>query len=75
MSQNYEYQLARAEDAAVEAKAASLDNVRERALRSEAAWRAMAERTRRVDKERTQANLERDQRHAEAFACAISSNL
>ena len=43
--QNY---LARADAARVEADAATLDNVRDRCLRAEVAWREMAGRTART---------------------------
>lgn len=49
MSQTLELYLARAEEAATEAKVATLDNVRERCLRSEAAWREMADRQIRIE--------------------------
>lgn len=49
MSMTLEHCEARALDAAVAAAEAGLDNVRERALRSEAAWRAMAEQIKSVD--------------------------
>ena len=48
MSQTYEFYDARANESAAEAKAAALDNVRERALRSEATWRALADQARAV---------------------------
>lgn len=41
--------LARAEQARAEADAATLENVRERCLRSEIAWREMAARVERTD--------------------------
>jgi hypothetical protein len=41
--------LARAEQARAEADAATLDNVRERCLRSETAWLEMAARVERTD--------------------------
>jgi hypothetical protein len=44
--------LERAEEAAAEARKATLVNVRERALRSETAWRAMADRASEVLKNR-----------------------
>ena len=47
-----EFYLARAEDAAKEAAAATLDNVRERARRSEAAWRSMAARMAGIEEQR-----------------------
>jgi hypothetical protein len=44
--------LTRAEAARTEAEAATLDNVRERCLRSEAAWREMAARVTESEKMR-----------------------
>ena len=44
MSTTSAFYLARAEESARDAANAALDNVRERCLRSEAAWRAMADR-------------------------------
>lgn len=41
--------LNRAEQAAADADAATLENVRQRCLRAEAAWRAMAERIERSE--------------------------
>lgn len=48
MSQTYEFYSARADEAAADAKAAQLANVRERALRSEKTWRGLAEQARSV---------------------------
>jgi len=42
MALSYEFLVERAEQAAQEAAGAVLENVRERALRSETAWRTMA---------------------------------
>lgn len=47
-----EFYEERAEEAANEARNASLENVRQRALRSEAAWREMANRAIAVEDER-----------------------
>jgi len=47
MSVNSEYYLARAAECARDAEIATLDNVRERARRSEAAWLSMAHRMER----------------------------
>lgn len=47
-----EVYLMRAEQARAEADAAALDNVRERCLRSEAAWREMAARAERTERMR-----------------------
>jgi hypothetical protein len=44
--------LARAAQARADAEAATLDNVRERCLRSEAAWAEMAARARRTEEMR-----------------------
>lgn len=42
MALSYEFLVARADEAARDADIAVLDNVRDRALRSESAWRSMA---------------------------------
>lgn len=68
MSQNYEFYNTRAKEAAAEAAAATLDNVRERALRSETAWREMADRAKQMEQEREVARVEREKRQAEAKA-------
>jgi len=52
MAQTIAFYEERAEEAAQEARKATLENVRERALRSEAAWRDMAERAIQVEKGR-----------------------
>jgi hypothetical protein len=44
--------LKRAEQALADANSATLENVRERCLRAEAAWRAMAQRAERSEKMR-----------------------
>ncbi|MFP5330321.1 MAG: hypothetical protein ACLGHC_09350 [Alphaproteobacteria bacterium] len=44
--------LARAAEARAQAEAATLDNVRDRCLRSEAAWTAMADRAERTERMR-----------------------
>ncbi|WP_068071794.1 hypothetical protein [Novosphingobium lentum] len=62
MSQTFEFYTARADEAAAEATAAKLDNVRDRALRSEAAWRQMADRVRRVEAHRIIADEVREAR-------------
>ena len=43
MSNTSDFYLARADECARDAESAQLDNVRERHLRSEQAWRALAE--------------------------------
>jgi hypothetical protein len=47
-----EIYLARADEARAEADAATLENVRERCLRSESAWMEMAARVERTDQMR-----------------------
>ena len=52
-SSNLNFYLARVEQARAEAETATLDHVRERCRRSEAAWSALADRAIRSDKLRT----------------------
>jgi hypothetical protein len=53
-STNLNFYLARAEQARVEAEAATLDHVRERCCRSEAAWNALAAQVQRSDRLRAE---------------------
>ncbi len=62
MSLTLDFYLARAAESAAEATAATLDNVRERALRSEAAWREMAGRQSRINTQREIAARQREER-------------
>jgi hypothetical protein len=48
-SSNLQFFLARAEQARAEAEAATLEHVRERCRRSEAAWQALADRAERSE--------------------------
>jgi ribosomal protein L18E len=64
MSTTREFYIARAEESATEAKNATLANVRERAERSAAAWREMAERMERVERQRVVAEQARAERIA-----------
>ncbi len=59
MSANHDFYLARAAEARADADAATLDNVRDRCLRSEAAWSAMAARAERSDKAREKIVLQK----------------
>ena len=52
MSQTYEFYAERAKEAAGEAAAATLDNVRERHERAEKTWAALAEQARKVKADR-----------------------
>jgi len=64
MSAISDFYLARAEASAREARETPLANVRERCLRSETAWRAMAERVLRSDLERARQIAEKAARDA-----------
>ena len=59
MALSYEFLIQRADQAAEEATRALLDNVRERALRSEKAWRTMADQVLEVSRNRELAQQER----------------
>jgi hypothetical protein len=59
MTTNRQYYLARADENAREAGNSSLANVRERHLRSEAVWRAMAARQLERDDMRTATDIEK----------------
>ena len=59
MSQTYEFYSARAKECAAEARAATLDNVRDRALRSEKTWRGLAEQARSVSERRVRIEREK----------------
>lgn len=48
MTLTYEFLMTRAAESAAEAEGAMLDNVKQRALRSEAAWRGMADRALKI---------------------------
>lgn len=56
---NHEFYLARAAEAKRDAEAALLSNVKERCLRSEAAWNDMAARAERGDKMRAKLDAEK----------------
>ncbi len=55
----YEFYSTRAAESAAEAKAATLDNVRDRALRSEATWQALADQARAVARQRKRSETTR----------------
>jgi hypothetical protein len=59
---NADFFLARAEQARVEGEAATLEHVRERCRRSEAAWTALADRAQRAEHFRA---LEQERKAAE----------
>ena len=68
MSQSYEFYAARASEAAAEAKNATLDNVRDRALRAQATFQALADQARAVTRRREK--LENEKAAARAAATA-----
>lgn len=69
MNLTFEFYETRANESAAEAAVAALDNVRDRALRSEKTWRELAEGARRAVIEREKAEAIRiARREAEAKA-------
>jgi hypothetical protein len=64
MAQTYEFYNERADEAATLAAQATLENVRERELRSEKTWRGLAEQARRTIEEREKAERVRSERRA-----------
>jgi hypothetical protein len=64
MSVQHEFYLARAAEARAAAEAATLDNVRDRCLRSEAAWSGMAARAARTEGMRVKAQAAKDAANA-----------
>ncbi len=73
MAQTYEFYNERADESAALADLATLDNVRERELRSEKTWRGLAEQARRTAEERVKADRVRaDKRAADSFVGADS---
>jgi hypothetical protein len=67
-SSNLQFFLARAEQARVEAEAATLDHVRERCRRSEAAWSALADKAQHGERLRIE-----DQKRKTAETASISN--
>lgn len=69
MAQTYEFCNERADEAAALAAKATLENVRERELRSEKTWRGLAEQARKTVEEREKAErIRADRRAAENVA-------
>ncbi|MBD2840893.1 hypothetical protein [Erythrobacter rubeus] len=64
MAQTYEFYRDRADEAAAKAKEAKLENVRERELRSEKTWRALANQAQAVARDRAKAEEERAAKRA-----------
>lgn len=62
MSQSFAFYDQRATDAAAEAEKATLDNVRDRNLRAEKTWRALADQAQKVESDRKRATAIRQER-------------
>ena len=67
---NLQFFLARVEQAREEAEAATLEHVRERCRRSEAAWTALADKAKRSEKLRA----EEEKRKAAIAAATLNEN-
>ena len=75
MAQTYEFYCERADEAAALAALATLENVRERELRSEKTWRGLAEQARKTTEERIKADAVRaERRAAESLVVAVEAN-
>ena len=74
MSQTYEFYAERAREAAEEAAAATLENVRERNLRAQKTWGALAEQARKVKTDRVKAEEARATARAEAESTAMTAS-
>ena len=68
MNMSIEFCETRAQQAGDDAQSASLENVRERALRSQAAWQAMADRATGIAKAKAHRILEAQQAQDQADA-------
>ena len=64
MSQTFQFYDARAKESAAEAEKAELVMVRERAERSAAVWRSLANQAKKVERDRAKAELVRAERRA-----------
>lgn len=81
MSQSFAFYDQRAREAAAEAEAATLDNVRDRNLRAEKTWRGLADHALKVEEDRAKAaqvrkdRIEREEREAAMAEAEISANV
>ena len=73
MAQTFDFYNARAEEADVSAQNATLDNVRERSLRSAQVWRSLANQAKEVERERAKAAQIRAERKAQEAADAAAA--
>ena len=69
MSQTFEFYSARADEAAADAAAATLDNVRDRALRAEKTWRGLADQAQSVAERRRKIEREKAAAREEEINC------
>ena len=69
MSVSFEFYESRADEAAQEAKKATLLNVKERHLRAEKTWRGLAEQALRVKRDREKAEKLKMERHFPHWVC------
>lgn len=72
MTAQSDFYRARAIEARTDADAASLDNVRERCLRSALAWDAMADRAARTGRMRERQEAEKAERNAAAAPVVLA---
>ncbi|WP_340588888.1 hypothetical protein [Erythrobacter alti] len=79
MSQSFAFYDQRASEAAAQAEAATLDNVRDRNLRAEKTWRALADQALKVETDRKKAaairqeRLDREAAEAQAKEAEVAS--
>lgn len=73
MNQSFEFYDARANQSAADAEAATLDNVRERCLRSETTWRALATKALNLANDRETARRERAERDEAPMSEPVTS--
>ena len=72
MYQSFEFYEARAQEAALEAEAATLDNVKNRNLRAEKSWTRLAELARKVTLDRAKAQQAKAEKRDAEFALQLS---
>jgi hypothetical protein len=65
MNQSFTFLDTRAREAEAEAAKATLSNVKDRALRSAATWRTMADKALKIEEDRARADADRAARKAE----------
>ena len=71
MYQSFEFYEARAQEAALEADAATLDNVKQRNLRAEKSWTRLADLARKVATDRAKAEQAKAEKRAAELALQL----